>query len=92
MIFNILITISCLIMLLGAYGVIFKKKFLNKILSVSKIDILSGYTLVLALLLKHGFSFFSLKLILILFIMFITNPLSSYLIANYSYNNRKKKR
>ena len=72
-------------MLFGLIGLFRFKDFYPRILVSGKIDTVGAITLVLGLIIKHGFSFFSMKLIIIIVLILILNPLSSHIIARSAY-------
>jgi len=73
-------------MILGVIG-LFKpgKDFYYRILVACKIDTVGFLTLAIGLALRHGFTFFTGKLFLIVIIMMILNPLVSHIVAGSAY-------
>jgi len=72
-------------MLFGVIG-IFKFKYVySRILVTVKIDTVGTFTLIIGIALRHGFSFFSLKLLLIIALLMIINPLIAHITARSAY-------
>ena len=63
--------------------------FYFRILVASKIDTVGVLTFSIGLILRHGFSYFSGKVILIMIIMFVLSPLVSHLVAKTAYESEK---
>lgn len=78
---DIIISIGILFMISGIIGFIRFKHFYPRILITAKIDTVGAITIILGAAIKHGFSFFSLKTLLIMIIMMIINPLASHMIV-----------
>ena len=74
-----------LFMLFGVAGLFRFKAFYPRILIASKIDTVGVLTLIFGIALRHGFSFFTGKLLLIVIIMLILNPLVAHILARSAY-------
>ena len=61
------------------------KEFFARILVTGIIDTVGAITLIIGLIVKHGASFFSLKLVLIVALLLILNPLAAHIIARCAY-------
>ena len=72
-------------MLFGIIGLFRFKDFFSRILISAKIDTVGAITLIIGLVVRHGFSFFSLKLLLIVILLLILNPLAAHIIARSAY-------
>ena len=72
-------------MFFGVIGVFKFKNFYPRILLTAKIDTVGVITLIIGLVVKHNVSFFSLKLLLLLVIMLLLNPLAAHMIARSAY-------
>lgn len=81
----LLIGLGIAFIAMGVFGIYRFKSFYPRILVASKIDTLGNLTLMLGVILRCGFSFFALKVFLILVIMIIVNPLSTHSIARSAY-------
>ena len=82
---NIIICIGIAFMLVGVIGIFKFKDFYARILVTTKIDTVWAFTIIIGIAVKHGFSFFSLKLLLLLVLMMIVNPLVTNIIAHCAY-------
>lgn len=92
MIGMLLIGVGIFFMAVGLYGTFRYYNFYTRILISAKIDIIGDMTILLGLMLIHGFSFFSLKLLLLLAIIFIINPITTHVIVRSAYNSGYKVR
>ena len=72
---NLIIGIGLIITLIGIYGTFRFREFYTRILISSKIDTMGFITILIGILMKSGFSIFTVKVLLILIISFITTPL-----------------
>lgn len=77
---------------MGVFGVYRFKNFYPRTLVVSKIDTVGNITLMAGIALRSGFNFFTMKVLLILSIMLIINPLSTHSIARSAYYSGYKVR
>jgi multicomponent Na+:H+ antiporter subunit G len=82
---NIVIGIGIAFMIFGGAGLFRLKDFYPRILVASKIDTVGVITMVIGFALRHGFSFFSGKLLLIMVIMLVLNPLVAHIVARSAY-------
>ena len=78
---NVIIYIGVVFMLIGVVGMFRYQNFFMRILIASKIDTVGALTIVIGLAVRHGFSFFSLRVVLLLALMFIINPMVTHIIA-----------
>ena len=69
----------------GVVGILRFKNFFTRILIAAKIDTVGSITILLGLAVKHGLSFFSLKIFLLMFLIMIINPLATHMIARSAY-------
>ena len=82
---GILIALGVLLMLVGVFGMFKFKRFYPRILISSKIDTVGMLVLMLGLVVQHGLSFFSAKIVLILVILLILNPLVAHILSRAAY-------
>ena len=82
---DIIIMAGMIFMLFGVIGIFKFQSFYTRILVTAKIDTVGAFTLIIGLVVRHGVSFFSLKLLLLLCIMMILNPLAAHMIARSAY-------
>lgn len=77
----ILTVISLVFILFGLIGLFRFTNFYSRILITSKIDTVGFITLMISVIIYSGFTYFSLKVLLICILAIITNPLSSHAIV-----------
>ncbi|MCL2827242.1 MAG: monovalent cation/H(+) antiporter subunit G [Oscillospiraceae bacterium] len=82
---SVLIAAGAILMVLGTFGLLKFKRFYPRILISSKIDTVGMLTLLLGLVVRHGFSFFSAKIVLIIVILLILNPLVAHILSRSAY-------
>jgi len=82
---NIIMGIGIAFMLFGIVGIFRFENFYLRLLVSSKVDTVGALTLIIGLIIRHGISFFSGKLLLIIAIMLILNPLVAHMIARSAY-------
>ena len=82
---HIIIIAGMIFMLFGIIGLFKFENFYTRILVTAKIDTVGVLTIVIGLVVKHGASFFSLKLLLLMCIMLILNPLATHVVARSAY-------
>ena len=87
---NIIVTIGTAFMLVGVVGIFRFKNFYLRLLVSSKVDTVGALTLIIGLAIRHGVSYFSAKLILLIIIMLILNPLVAHMIAGTAYESKYK--
>jgi len=84
---NIVMGIGLVFMLFGVIGLYKFQNFYLRILVLAKIDTIGALTFMIGVILKHGFSFFSFKVLLIMVLFLILNPLTAHIIARAAYQN-----
>jgi len=82
---EIIIAIGMIFVLFGVIGLIKFKNFYERILVTAKIDTVGVITIFIGMAIRHGAGFFSLKILLLMAIMMIINPLASHKIARSAY-------
>lgn len=87
MIDNILIVLSWVFLIIGLMGLFRLKGIYEKLLNSSKIDSVTFFTLIIALIVKSGFSEMSLKLVIILVFYLMTNPIANQIVASSAYKH-----
>jgi len=78
---NIFIGAGALFMVFGAVGLFRFKDFYPRILIASKIDTVGMLTILLGVALRHGISFFTGKVALIIVVILVLNPLVAHIVA-----------
>ena len=84
----VVMSIGLIFMLFGVTGIFQPRKdFFYRILVACKIDTVGFLTVMIGMAIRHGFSFFTGKLILIVIIMMVLNPLVAHIIVRSAYNS-----
>ncbi|MCL2215638.1 MAG: monovalent cation/H(+) antiporter subunit G [Defluviitaleaceae bacterium] len=84
----IIMGIGIAFMLVGIIGMFQPKKdFYYRLLVACKIDTIGLLTIGIGLAIRHGFSFFTGKIILIIIIIMVLNPLVAHIIAQAAYRS-----
>ena len=84
---NIVVGIGLLFMAFGVFGLFRFKDFYLRLLVLAKIDTVGAITFMIGVIIRHGFSFFSAKVFLILLLFMIINPLTAHIIARAAYSS-----
>ena len=82
---DIIIYAGIIFMVFGVIGIFKFNNFYIRSLVATKIDTVGAFTLILGLAVKHGFSFFSLKLLVILILMMVLNPLITHIVVRFAH-------
>jgi multicomponent Na+:H+ antiporter subunit G len=98
MIWKILMAVSWMYITFGVFGIFRFNNLYSRLLTSSKIDTVAAISLLIALTIYSGLSEYTVKLLLLLFFLFLTNPISSHIIVRSAYlngmpvNEKEKKR
>ena len=82
---NVVMGIGLFFMLFGVIGLYKFKDFYLRLLVLAKVDTVGAITFMIGIVIKHGLSFFSLKVLLIMVLFLILNPLTAHIIARAAY-------
>ena len=82
---NIIIGIGLVFMALGLVGIFKYRDFYPSILISSKIDTVGMVTIIVGVALRHGVSFFTGKLVLLVVILLILNPLVAHVLTRSAH-------
>ena len=82
---EVVICLGIVFILFGVIGTIKYRNFYTRILVTAKIDTVGAITVLLGVAIKNGASFFTLKVLLLLVLMMLINPLASHMIARSAY-------
>ena len=72
-------------MAFGVVGLFRFNSFYSRLVVSSKVDTVGALTLMVGLMLRHGISWFSAKLVIIIVIMLILNPLVAHTLASSAH-------
>lgn len=92
MIYNGLLFLTCVFLVFGVIGIYRLNNLYAKLLTSSKIDTVSVITLLLALMIKSGFSTMTLKLLILFMFVILTNPVTNHFIAKLAYKGGYKEK
>ena len=84
---NVFIGLGAAFMLFGAIGLFRFKDFYPRILIASKIDTVGLLTLLGGVAIRHGFSFFTAKVLLVVVVVLVLNPLVAHIITSAAYDS-----
>lgn len=84
---NILLGLSFIFIALGLVGIARFDSVYSRLLTSSKIDTAAVILILVALIIRTGFSPTSLKIFTILTFVLLTSPVSNHLIASSAYHN-----
>jgi len=90
---HVFVVIGLIFVAFGIIGIYRFKNFYQRLLSSSKIDTVGTITVIIGIILIHGMSVFSLRLVLIFGILLLLGPLSTHIVARSAYmseNNEKE--
>ena len=86
---NAMMILGLVFMLFGVIGLFRFKEFNLKILVLAKIDTVGALTFMIGIIILHGISFFSLKVLLIMILFLILNPLTAHIIARSAHLSKE---
>ncbi len=81
----IFLTIGCFFSVVAAIGVVRFPDFYSRMHPAGKNDTLGQTLILIGLIIYEGFSFVSIKLLLIIIFIFIANPTATHAIAKAAY-------
>jgi multicomponent Na+:H+ antiporter subunit G len=82
---NIIIIIALVFITIGIIGIHKYKNFYTRILLSTKIDTVGAITLLIGIAVKHGISFFTFKIVILIAIMMILDPLTSHIVTRSAH-------
>ncbi|NCB00470.1 MAG: cation:proton antiporter [Clostridia bacterium] len=82
-----LIVLALIFMVLGIVGVYRFRTFYARILITAKVETMGFLTMMLGVLVQTGLSYYSLRLLLVLLVVLVTNPLATHAIARSAYRS-----
>lgn len=84
---SVIIVIGIIFMVIGAIGIFKFNNFYPRMLVTSKVDTIGFMTVSIGMIIRHGFTFFSLKLFFILALVLLINPLVSHVVTGAAYKS-----
>ena len=82
---NTIIIIGLIFSFFGVLGIFKFNNFYPRMLVAAKIETVGFITILIGLIVRHGLSFFSLKLLFLLIIMVIVNPLTAHILTRSAF-------
>jgi len=82
---NTVIIAGLIYMFFGVVGMYKFKNFYPRILTTSKADTVGALTVMIGIIIGHGISYFSGRVLLIIIIIVILNPLMAHIIARAAH-------
>ena len=82
-----LIAASLVFMAIGVMGIFRFRHFYARILITAKVEIIGFLVLMAGIMIRHGFSFFTLKVGLISLFVLLTNPITTMAITRAAYKS-----
>lgn len=83
---NIFIIISIIFITLGVFGIFRYKNFYSRILIASYIDTVGFLFMMVGIIIRFGISWFSAKILLIVIIVILINPVVTHSIGRSAYH------
>lgn len=87
---NILIVIGIIFTTFGLVGILRFNNFYPRMLVTTKVDTVGALTIIFGVAIRHGFSFFTAKLLFIAALMLILKPLVSHIVTRSAYISGEK--
>lgn len=84
---NSLIVIGLIFMVLGIVGVYRFKDYYARVLVSAKVDTVGFITILLGLMIKQGFNFFTWKTIIAVAFFVITNPIATHAVTRSAHRS-----
>lgn len=84
---DILLVISWFIVGFGLLGVYRFKNLYSRLLTSSKIDSAAVLLIIVALIIRTGFNYMSLKMVIIMIFVAFTSPITNHLIVYSAFRN-----
>lgn len=82
---NGIIILGLIFMALGVFGIFRFKDYFSRVLIGGKVDTVGFITILIGLILKNGFTYFSGKILLVLVLYIITNPIATHAITRSAH-------
>lgn len=82
---DIFIVVGLLYIIVGAIGIFKFDNFYPRMLVTSKLDTVGFSTIVVGLGIRHGFTFFTAKMLFIVALVLIINPLVAHVVTGAAY-------
>lgn len=87
MIYKVLLVLGWIYIVFGMIGIFRFNDMYVRLLTSSKIDTVATITILIALMMKSGTSNMTLRILLIIVFIMITNPVNNHIICRSAYLN-----
>lgn len=84
---NLFIISGIIFMIFGVIGIYKFRNFYSRMLIASKVDTVGAMTLIIGVAIRHGFTFFTAKILLIMITLLIILPLVTHVISKAAYES-----
>lgn len=81
----VFLVLGCFFLLVAAIGIVRFPDFYSRIHPAGKTDTLGQALVLIGLLIYEGFTFVSIKLVIIIIFIFVANPTATHALANAAY-------
>lgn len=82
---NIIVIIGLVLMAFGVIGMFRFKDYFSRVLIGGKVDTVGLITILIGLMIKNGLTYFSGKILLVLVLYIVTNPIATHAITRSAH-------
>ena len=82
---NIIVVIGLVLMAFGVIGMSRFKDYFSRVLIGGKVDTVGLITILIGLMIKNGLTYFSGKILLVLVLYIVTNPIATHAITRSAH-------
>lgn len=82
---NIIVVIGLVLMAFGVIGMFRFKDYFSRVLIGGKVDTVGLITILIGLMIKNGLTYFSEKILLVLVLYIVTNPIATHAITRSAH-------
>lgn len=82
---NIIVVIGLVLMTFGVIGMFRFKDYFSRVLIGGKVDTVGLITILIGLMIKNGLTYFSGKILLVLVLYIVTNPIATHAITRSAH-------
>lgn len=82
---NIIVVIGLVLMAFGVIGIFRFKDYFSRVLIGGKVDTVGLITILIGLMIKNGLTYFSGKILLVLVLYIVTNPIATHAITRSAH-------
>ena len=82
---NIIVVIGLVLMAFGVIGMFRFKDYFSRVLIGGKVDTVGLITILIGLMIKNGLTYFSGKILLLLVLYIVTNPIATHAITRSAH-------